>query len=504
MPKALQFMLYALFFLSGIVVASALGDNFQFSRILFLNIFCWILVVLFANVLLRNGVLILVTVSVLFFLLGVFYLADFERKTSATWAYGTETTILARVVSKPQRDEGLQKIIVSVDNIENGLSEGYRGRMLLVSLPGKHDIQYGDDLSLRGQISKPEKYSDFDYGRYLKKYPVYGTMERPAVLGAHRARGLKQRVWRGLYRIIDRMDYVLNFSLPEPHSSLASGILLGQKRSIPQVFRDDLAKTGLTHIVALSGFNVTIIVVALSELLLLWFGRKIVFLASGAVVLLFVVMTGAAPSIVRAAIFSLLIVFGRNIGRQPHQANLTLLAAVSMLLVNPFLLFYDIGFQLSFLAFTGLVYVSPVIKTFFERGRLKRIPQFISAPLADTLGAQVAVLPIIAYNFGQISLIAPVANIAVLWVVPISMLFIALIIFFGLIWKPLGITFALLAYAPITYILKTVQLFSKVPFAAVEIGGGSIVIFGMIVLALFVIVLYMLKRSNFRTHLQKR
>lgn len=501
-PRSNQFTLYSLFFLIGIAAASALGDGFLFPLSLFISAACWLAAALYLNTVLNNSSLTVATVAMFCLLLGLFYTATFNHRTKVDWPYGSDVMIVGEIAARPQQRGGGQSAIISVVRIEGGGTvEGFQSKRLIVDLPLRPEVRYGEELVLRGQISKPQKNDDFDYGRYLKKYPIYGVIERAAIVEVRPNHGLRERAWRGLYRLSDHLEHALDVSLPEPQSSLASGILLGQKRSLSEDFKNSLAKTGLTHIVALSGFNITIIVIALSELMLLWLGRKKVFVISSAMVLLFVLMTGAAPSIIRAAIFSLLIVFGRNIGRQPHQTNLTLLAAVLMLVANPFLLFYDLGFQLSFLAFAGLIYFSPPIKELLEEERFRRVPKYISIPLADTLGAQIAVLPIIAYNFGQLSIIAPLSNILVLWIIPASMGFVVLTALFGSILKSLGILFAFLAYGPLTYIIKVVELSSVIPLASVEVGKRNLALNVVLILAPVLLLLYLKKRADNRSRL---
>jgi len=271
----------------------------------------------------------------------------------------------------------------------------------------------------------------------------------------------------GLYDFSAHFENGLNRVLTEPHASLAAGILLGVKRNIPDSLMTSLNITGLTHVIALSGYNITIIIIIFTKLFLTRLGRRRVFVTGSALILFFVLMTGASPSVTRAAILSLLILFGDLIGRRADKTNLMLLAAVLMVLINPFVLRFDVGFQLSFLAFAGLIYLSPLFKIMFEKKRLKKLPDGIKLPLIETLSAQLAVFPLIWWQFGRVSLIAPLANILVLPLIPLSM---ALIFFAGsltLVNVPLGQITGFITWPVLEYIIEIVELLAKIPLASI-------------------------------------
>jgi len=249
-------------------------------------------------------------------------------------------------------------------------------------------------------------------------------------------------------------------------------LILGIKRNIPDYFNDALSKTGLTHIIALSGYNITIILIVLGNVLLGYLNRKQVFIVGMLFVLAFVVLTGAASSVVRAAIFSLMVIFGKTIGRQADFTNLILLAAVTMLLLNPFLLRSDVGFQLSFLAFAGIIYLSPVIKKIFEKEKYKKIPEWIKNPLTETLSAQILVTPLILTIFGRVSFISPLANVLVLWIIPLSMGLAFAVGLAGIIFYPLGFVLAFLLWPCLEFIIQTVLILSKMPLASLELKSG--------------------------------
>ena len=284
-------------------------------------------------------------------------------------------------------------------------------------------------------------------------------------MGNSKAAG--DRIRSKLYSVVDVFERNLSLILPEPHASLASGILLGVRASMPDELLAELQKTGLTHIIALSGFNVTIIITVLVGSLVVYIGRKKTFVAGFFLVCLFVIMTGAAPSIVRAAIFCFLILFGKTIGKRGDQTNLLLLTALIMILVNPYLLPFDMGFQLSFLAFAGIVYLSPHIFNLIEKRAQRLLPDIIKQPLSETLGAQFAVMPLILKKFGIISIVSPLANILIVWIVPWIMFLTFVSGILSLIFLPLGKMTVVLLWPSLEYMIRLIGILAKIPLSSI-------------------------------------
>jgi competence protein ComEC len=205
----------------------------------------------------------------------------------------------------------------------------------------------------------------------------------------------------------------LSLALPEPHASYMGGLLVGTRAQIPHEVKDDFRKTGTSHLVALSGFNVTIIVNYLGRIFSsLWF-------PIGGIVI-FVLATGAQSSLVRAAIMGSLALVATRYGHQYGAANSLLAAVVIMLFFDPSLLINDIGFQLSVAATAGLIYFVPSVASY-----LKWIPERwgLRENAAITLSAQATTFPIIFYYFGTISYVSPLVNVLVVIAVPMTMLF---------------------------------------------------------------------------------
>lgn len=461
-PRFRLFTIYALAFLCGVAVASFFIIDYQGSFFILIFSTSALLATGLFNILFKNYILIVLSLSLAGFFSGLFYYSHFEYKTRPNIEYGVEKEIEGQIVRKPATDYKKQSVVIETE-----------GQKVLVSLPHYPKVYYGDVIKFKGKIEKPDMIEDFDYGAYLKKDLIFGTVTAPKETIAYPNKlRFNQKVYKSLYSVSDRFESSINQVLPEPHASLAAGLVLGIKRNIPDSFKDDLSVTGLTHIIALSGYNVTIIVAVLADLLVGYIGRKKVFWFGSILIVGFVVLTGASSSVVRAAIFSLLVMFGKLIGRRADFTNIIILAALLMILFNPFSLALDVGFQLSFLAFTGLIYISPIMTKIFECHRTNRLPDLIKSPLIETLSAQIAVFPLILTLFGRVSIIGPISNIAVLWIIPWSMGVAFIAGFLGIIFYPLGKLGALIAWPALQYIIKMVEAMAKIPGASIVTPKG--------------------------------
>lgn len=261
---------------------------------------------------------------------------------------------------------------------------------------------------------------------------------------------------------------VVNSLLPEPQASLLNGILFGVKASMPKAFYQSLIATGTLHIIALSGINITILIALISQCTS-WLGKKLSLVITIIFISSFVVFVGCQPSIVRAAImgsFSLLSIY---FGRQ-SLTLLTLFFAAGIMLLADFSLIGNLSFQLSFFATAGIILAGG--RGDCQTGKKRLSQQFISwfkKNLRLTLSAQLFTLPIILYNFHRISLVAPLANLAIEWVIqPVMVLGFAAVIL-GFICLPLGTVFAWIVWVPLTYLITIIELLAKIPGASIKL-----------------------------------
>lgn len=257
----------------------------------------------------------------------------------------------------------------------------------------------------------------------------------------------------------------LNKYLPEPQASFLAGLTVGTRRNIPQDLKEAFIKTGTIHIIALSGYNITIIAQFINWIFGAFFPAFISFWLAIIFIILFTLMTGASASIVRAAIMGVLVLIAHRGSRLYNVRNALIFSASLMVFQNPQILRWDIGFQLSFLATLGLIYIAP----YFEK-KLQKLTNFlkIRESLVATLSAQTAVLPLLLFYFGRLSLISPLANILILPVIPFSMLLGFLIGLTDYIFPPLIQIFALPAWLLLTYKIKIIEFLASLPYSSID------------------------------------
>lgn len=256
-----------------------------------------------------------------------------------------------------------------------------------------------------------------------------------------------------------------NRLLPEPQASLLNGILWGERARMPRDFYESLRRTGTLHVIALSGMNITILVNLISKITL-FLGRKKSCLLSLGLIVVFIWFVGAPVSAIRAGIMGSLSLLAVYFGRKDWAILSLILAAGIMLMVN-FSWLTNIGFQLSFLATLGIILFAGAIPR--EKGAIGEIKYQFKTDLRTTLAAQVFTLPIILYNFKQLSLIAPLTNVLVLWVVQYIMVLGFMLSVVGLVFWPLAYPLAWIIWVPLTYFIEVVKLTARFPLASLNL-----------------------------------
>ena len=261
----------------------------------------------------------------------------------------------------------------------------------------------------------------------------------------------------------------------EPQSSLVLGILIGGHGSLPKEVVDNFNNTGTSHIIAVSGYNITIIIGSLTILAYL-FGRRWSFWLSVLTIISFVIITGASASVVRAGIMGFLFALSGYIGRQYSVGSSIFFAGFIMLVINPKILFWDAGFQLSFAASLGIIYFFPLFELL-----TKNWPKLfgIKTIILGTLSAVIATLPLILLNFGLLSLTAPIVNVLVLPLIPATMFF----GFFSVL-PIVGPGLAMIDNWLLIYILKVTEFFAHIPHGVMS-QKISIFIFWLIIGGIF-------------------
>ncbi|MBV9791159.1 MAG: ComEC family competence protein, partial [Chloroflexi bacterium] len=375
------------------------------------------------------------------FLFGATRLAYAQPVTTerSVWAYiGQKSFVTGTVTQQPDRREDQQSATISAEQIElNGVTRQVEG-LVLLKLPPNPELRYGQRIRLEGRLEQPQTGEDFDYRSYLARHGVHVLMTEPKL---RILPGVGGSWWqRTALGLNDRARQTALQLISEPHASLLLGILMGVQSTIPDDVLETFSATGTSHILVLSGWNISVIIVGISSLLsALNMSKKQAAYCSLPLIGLYVLFVGASPSVVRAAVMGSLAVLAVLVDRESEAWTSLLVACVAMAMLDPNVL-WDIGFELSALATAGLfAFARPIEQLLTRRGPLSwPFLRWTVEPLTATLAASLLSLPILLYHFGRLSLIAPLANIVMLPAVPYVMLFGSIATVAGMLWLPAG------------------------------------------------------------------
>jgi competence protein ComEC len=402
--------------------------------------------------------------------------------------------VVARVSETPDRRASSQKIRVEAEKLILGKGkEAEVSGSVLVTTKLYPEFQYGDRLKIAGKLQTPKNFDDFDYQKYLAKSDIFSIIYYPEIALLEKGQG--SRIKQVLFALKNKFEDSINRFLPEPQASFLAGLLLGEKKQISEELSEVFRQTGTTHIVALSGYNISLVCsffMMLFTMLLL--GRNLRFWLSVAAIILFTILVGASTSVVRASIMGILVLLARNQGRLHSVRNVLVFAGAAMVWFSPKILRFDIGFQLSFLATAGLVWLAPV----FEKW-LKKLPKLfvLKEIFIATMAAQIAVLPLLLVYFGRLSLVSPLANLLVLILVPLSMFFGFLAGGIGMLWVFGGKTIGWLVWSLLSLKLLLINFFASLPFASVDFSWNwFLAIFYYFALVSLLIIFYRRKSGK--------
>ncbi len=349
------------------------------------------------------------------------------------------------------------------------------------TLTGASAYAYGDRVRVVGVLDAPPALPDFSYRDYLARFGVQSFIPRAQVTFVSAGHG--EPFWQALLALKVRALAVTAQLFPEPQAALLQGIVLGVEANIPADVKEAFSVTGTSHIVAISGFNIAILVGVFAGLFTRLAGRTWGMVLTLVVISLFTLLVGAGASVVRAALMGAVGVIGTWLGRPALGLNALAVSVVGMTVVNPLIL-WDVGFQLSALATLGLmVYATPLqhgAKAWLARrwgaSAAEQWGGLLSEVLLTTLAAQITTLPALAYYFQSVSLITFVANAFILPAQPLLMMLAGLAIVAGLVWLPLGQLLAFVAQPLAAYTLALVHLFAQVPSAALYLSDPAPVV----------------------------
>ncbi len=333
-------------------------------------------------------------------------------------------------------------------------------------------LPYGTSVSVSCTLMLPQRSAGFAFDRFAAMRGIDALCLRPQIKRVEIVAG--SRIYSTLLDAKSRVQSVIDKTLPEPHASFLGGLLYGARSTIPEDLSEAFNRTGTTHIIAISGYNITLVSSLFMTVLLgLGIRRQRAFWVSSGAIVLFVLLVGAQASVVRAAIMAMVLLLSMQWGRVSKGAPLLALAALAMVFHNPYALLYDVGFQLSFAAVIGLMYLSKDLERFFSI-----FPETISAMLAQTLAAIVLTSPLIMYYFGRISAVAPFVNALILPAIPTIMFLGFFAVMFTFLARPIGLLLFWLCWVLLSYVIGVVRFMASFSFSSVSAQLSLVALIG--------------------------
>lgn len=390
---------------------------------------------------------------------------------------GDAVTFSGVIVDNPDIRVSTARLIVRPHGQESHI-------LVVVPYPYETLLSYGDEISVAGILENPEDFitssgNEFKYKRYLALKDIYFIISNPDITIHSHKNG--SRILYHLFRVRQVfMDHISRV-IPPVERDLANGILLGARGGFDSDMRDEFIRTGTIHIVALSGYNITIVAEGILRLFGLFFSAIVTYGIGALFVILFVLMSGAGATAVRAGVMALIMLFARSTGRLYDAGRALIIAGLCMIAYDPRVVF-DISFQLSCIATYGVLYITPRV-----------IPSVSYLPsrfgfrelVATTLSAMIAVLPLLLYSTGILSFVSLPANIFVLPFIPLAMLLSFCAGVFGFIYVPLSVLFGYGAHLILSYILSIIHFFASFSFASTVVTSFPLVVTVVLYLGIF-------------------
>lgn len=378
--------------------------------------------------------------------------------------------LIGVVVEDADKRDTIVNLTLEVESLrllDEDKAQDVTGLVLVQTSPGG-DWAYGDRLVVRGSLQTPSESGDFSYRDYLARQRIFSLMSYAQLERVDTDEGNPFKAW--LLDLRQRGYEALQTLFPPPESDLLAGILLGLEEGLSPQLQEAFQRTGTTHIIAISGFNMAILAGLFSGVTARLFGRKWGALTAILGIGGYTVLVGAEAAVVRAAIMGALGVFGGMFGRRQNGLNSLGLAALAMMLQNPNIP-WDVGYQLSVAATLGLVLYAQPMEERFVAFLAKRLPeeqvQRWSGPISEfflfTIIAQWLTLPVMAYHFVGVSWLAVFVNPLILPVQSLVMILGGLAMLAGMILPGLGQALAVIALPFVSYTIRLVSWLGMLP-----------------------------------------
>ena len=379
----------------------------------------------------------------------------------------------------PDYRDAYTNLRVNVQKVDTGDSELPVHGLILVRVTNNQTFHYGDVLRFRGKLKTPPTNEDFSYQDYLAAQNIYSYVTNAEVTVLPEKGG--NVIVAALYAFKEKSLENIYQLFPDPESSLLAGILLGVDAGLTEQLQQAFKNTGTAHIIAISGFNISIIAGIFFAFFARFLGDRRGAIVAIIGITLYTFIVGADPAVVRAAVMGILALLAKQVGRRQVALNTLLVVAALMCVWNP-LYIWDVGFQLSFFATLGLILYATPFSEFANRLILKYFPTSAAEKAAElfsefvllTLAAQLTTIPIMAYHFQRISLVSFIANPFILPPQPAVMILGGLAVLVSHVWFLAGQVVAWITWPFVVYTIRMVELFDRVPHGTLFLGDVSI------------------------------
>jgi len=446
-------------------------------------------------------ILTFISIAMLGVLLGVgrMYFSDLYTNSYLDKYVGQKISAEGIIVDEPDVREKNTKLTILVQSImSKGTFDTSVREKILVSVPIYPEFYYGDKVKMTVTLVEPKNIDSddgrvFDYKGYLRVRGIWYTSKFTTIQLESTGHGAV--IKNILFKIKQAFTNSLDNALPQPESSLMTGLLLGTKQSLGKEILGEFQRTGTSHIVVLSGYNIAIVATSIMSLLkfLKFLSKGFPFGVGVISIILFTILSGGEASAWRAAIMVLVALFAKKMNRDYKIGRVFGFTIVLMLAPNPLLLVFDPSFQLSVLATIGIIFVSPMIEPYLtkvtEKFNLRNV-------VSTTMATQITVLPYLIYSTGILSLVSLPVNILILGTVPMTMFFGFIVGMVGLISLYLSFIPAFFAYILLWYQLSVVHLGAILPFGTVTLPAFSPVFLIFIYILIFIWLYFLISRGS--------
>lgn len=403
-----------------------------------------------------------------FFLIATscFLLLGFLRMEIASWKFGvsgladyvgTVVVLQGVVIHEPDIREQFQYLDVRTSDT-----------VVRVSADVYQEVSYGDEILVEGTLEVPSSFvtelgREFHYNTYLRAKGIEYTLRAESFDVVSKENG--SEIISVIFTLKHFLLAGIADSIREPEAGLGAGLLLGVKQALGDDIEQAFRASGIIHIVVLSGYNIMLIVAFVMSVLSFFLKRKTRTVVGLIAIVGFAVMVGLSATVVRASIMAGLLLIASAFGRTYDVTRALLFAGCVMVFLNPYLFLYDIGFQLSFMATLGLILFLPRFEALLASGQSLSLREYV----LSTLATQIAVLPLLLYYMGEVSIVALIVNVLVLPIVPLAMLctfFAGMLVHISFL---LAVPFIFIAQYSLTYIISIAIWFAELPFATIQV-----------------------------------